>query len=171
MCVCVPHHSGILTLLWPVNCSPPGSFIHGISQARLLEQVAISFSRGLPKLMPLSSPALQTDSLPLAPPGKPLFSYLCCSDTQSCLTLCDPMDCSTPGFPVYHISQSLLKFMSIDSVMPSNHLILCLPLLLMPSIFPSIRVFSNELALHIRWLKRWFQFYQLASVLPINIQD
>ena len=52
-------------------------------------------------------------------------------------------------------SQSLLKLMSIESVMPSNHLILCCPLLLLPSIFPSIRVFSNELALHIRWPKYW----------------
>ena len=53
------------------------------------------------------------------------------------------------------ISQSLLKLMSIESVMPSNHFILCHPFLLLPSIFPSIRVFSNELALHIRWLKYW----------------
>ena len=52
-------------------------------------------------------------------------------------------------------SRSLLKFMSIESVMPSNHLILCRPLLLPPSVFPSIRVFSNESALHIRWLKYW----------------
>ena len=60
-------------------------------------------------------------------------------------------------------SRSLLKRMSIESVMPSNHLILCRPLLLLPSIFPSIRVFSNESALHIRWLKDWsFSFSQLA---------
>ena len=52
-------------------------------------------------------------------------------------------------------SQSLLKFMSIESVRPSNHLILCHPLLLLPSIFPSIRVFSNESPLHIRWSKYW----------------
>ena len=65
------------------------------------------------------------------------------------------MDCSTPGFPVITNSQSLLKLMSIELVMPSNHLILCHPLLLLPSIFPSIRVFSNESALHIRWPKYW----------------
>ena len=59
------------------------------------------------------------------------------------------MDCSTPGLPVHH------QLMSIESVMPSNHLILCWPLLLLPSIFPSIRVFSNESALHIRWPKYW----------------
>ena len=63
------------------------------------------------------------------------------------------------------ISQSLLKLMSIESVMPSNHLILCCPLLLLPSIFPSSRVFSNELALRIRWPKYWgFSF----SISPSN---
>ena len=71
------------------------------------------------------------------------------SVTQSCPTFCDPVDCSTPGFPVHHQLQSLLKLMSIETVMPTNHLILCRPLLLLPSIFPSIRVFSNELALHV----------------------
>ena len=80
----------------------------------------------------------------------------CCSvAAQSCLILCDPMNCSTPGFPAFTISQSLLKLMSIESVMPSNHLIFCRPLLLPPSIFPSIRIFSNESVLHIRWPKYW----------------
>ena len=65
------------------------------------------------------------------------------------------MDCSMPGFPVHHQLQSLLKLMSIDLVMPSNYLILCRPLFLLPSIFPSIRVFSNESALCIRWPKYW----------------
>ena len=63
------------------------------------------------------------------------------------------MDCSMPGFPVHPQLQSLLKLMSIDLVMPSNYLILCRPLFLLPSIFPSIRVFSNESALCIRWPK------------------
>ena len=75
----------------------------------------------------------------------------CCSVIQSCLTLCEHMDYSTP-FP---ISWSLLKLMSIESMIPSNHLILCHPLLLLPSIFSSIRIFSNELALCIRWPKYW----------------
>ena len=74
------------------------------------------------------------------------------SVAQSCLTLCNPMDCSTSGLPVHHSSQSLLKLMSIKSLMPSNHLILC-HLLLLPSVFPSIRVFSSESVLHIRWPK------------------
>ena len=69
------------------------------------------------------------------------------------LTLCDPMDCSTPGFSITS-SWSLLKLMSIELVMPSKHLTLCQPLLL-PSIFPSIRVFSNESSLCIRWPMFW----------------
>ena len=60
-----------------------------------------------------------------------------------------------PGFPVHHHSWNLLKLMSIALVMPSNHLILCCPLLLLPSIFASIRVFSNESALRKRWPKYW----------------
>ena len=77
-------------------------------------------------------------------PRSSLDNDFCCSVTQSCLTLCDPLDCSTPSFPVFTISWRLLKFMSIESMMPSNHLILCHTLLLLPSIFPRIRVFSNE---------------------------
>ena len=69
--------------------------------------------------------------------------------------LCDPMDGSTPGFPLHHQLPELAQLMSIESVMPSNHLILCHPLLLLPSIFPSIRVFSNESVLRIRWSFRF----------------
>ena len=65
------------------------------------------------------------------------------------------MDCSTPGLPVHHQLRSLLKLMPIKSVTPSSHFIFCHPLLLPPSIFPSIRVFSNESVLHIRWPKYW----------------
>ena len=75
------------------------------------------------------------------------------SVAQSCLTLCDPMNRSTPGPLPINNSRSLPKLMSMESVMPSNHLILCHPLLLPPSIFPSIRIFSNESALPIRWPK------------------
>ena len=81
------------------------------------------------------------------------------------ITFCDPMDCRMPGLPAITNSRSLLKLMSIESVMPSNHLILCCPLLLLPSIFPSIGVFSNESALQIRWPKDWrFSF----SISPSN---
>ena len=86
------------------------------------------------------------------------------SVTQSCPTLCDPMNHRTPGLPVHHHSQSSLKLMSIE-LMPSDHLIFCHPLLLLPSIFPSIRVFSSESALHIKWPKYWsFSF----SISPSN---
>ena len=81
------------------------------------------------------------------------------SVAQLCQTLCDPMDCSTPGFPVHHPT---LKLMSIKSVMLSNHLIFCRPLLHLPSIFPSIRVFSNESVLCIKWPKYWTFSFSLS---------
>ena len=87
------------------------------------------------------------------------ISICCCSVAQSCPTLCDPMDCSTQASLSFTISQSSLKLMSIESVMPSNHLILCRLLPLLPSIFPSIRIFSNESVVCIRWPKhRSFSF-------------
>ena len=69
------------------------------------------------------------------------FCCCCCSVTKSRPALCNPMDYSTPGLLVFHYLLELLKLMSIELVMPSNHLILCLSLLLLPSIFPRIRVF------------------------------
>ena len=76
------------------------------------------------------------------------------SVAQLCPTLCHPMNHSMPGLPVHH---QLLEFifMSIESVMPSSYLILCRPLLLLPPIPPSIRVFSNDSTLHMRWPKYW----------------
>ena len=78
-----------------------------------------------------------------------------CSVANWCLTLCDPTDRSTPGSPVLHYLQECIQIHVFESVMLSNHLILCRSLLLLPSIFPSIRVFSNESALHIRWPAYW----------------
>ena len=75
------------------------------------------------------------------------------SVAQSCPTPCNPMDCSTKVLPVHTNSWSLLKLKSIESMMPYNHLILCRPLLLLPLNFPSIRVFSNESTLRMRWPK------------------
>ena len=75
--------------------------------------------------------------------------------TLSVMSGCDPTDCSMPGFPVHHQLPRLTQTMSIELAMPSNHLILCCPLLLLPSIFPSIKVFSSESALHTRWPKYW----------------
>ena len=85
------------------------------------------------------------------------------SVAQSCPTLCDPMDCSMPGLPVHH---QLLEFSQThvhELVMPSNHLILCHPLLLLPSIFPSTRIFSNESALRIRWPQYWSFSFNICS--------
>ena len=77
------------------------------------------------------------------------------SEAPSCPTLCDPIDCSMPGFPVYHQLRELAQTHVHRVSDPSNHLILCHPLLLLPPIFPNIRVFSSESVLRIRWPKYW----------------
>ena len=87
------------------------------------------------------------------------------SITGSCLTLCNPWMTAHQASLSITNSQSLFKLMSIESVMPSNHLILCHPLLLLPAIFPNIRIFSNELALHIKWPK--YQNFNF-SIIPFN---
>ena len=80
------------------------------------------------------------------------------------------MNCGTPGLPVHHPLRSVPKLMSIELVRPSNHLILCHPLFLLPSIFPSTRVFSNESAFHIRWPKYWsFSFFFFSWSFSFNI--
>ena len=87
------------------------------------------------------------------------------SVAQSCPTLCDPVNHSMPGLPVHHQLPEFTQLMSIESVMPFSHLILCHPLLLLPPIPPSIRVFSNESTLRMRWPKYWsFSF----SISPSN---
>ena len=105
-------------------------------------------------------------------PTRPVLSSLCSiviivvflAHSLSCLILCDPMDCRKPGSASFTISQSVFQFM-FESVMPFNLLILCCPLLLLPSIFLSIRVFSNGSALSIWWPKYWsFNF----SISPSN---
>ena len=97
------------------------------------------------------------------------FYFICCcsSITKPCSALCDPMECSTQASLSFTISWSLLRLMSMESVMPSNHLILCRPLLLLSSIIPSIRVFSQS------WLfvSGGQSIGASASVLPMNIQD
>ena len=77
------------------------------------------------------------------------------SVAQLCPTFCDPMNHSTPGLPVHHQLLEFTQTLSMESVMPSSHLILCHPLLLLPPIPPSIRVFSNESTLPMRWQKYW----------------
>ena len=87
------------------------------------------------------------------------------SSVHSCPALCNPMNHSTPGLPVHHQLRGSLRLTSIESVMPSSHLILCHPPLLLPPIPPSIRVFSNESTLHMTWPKYWsFSF----SISPSN---
>ena len=84
------------------------------------------------------------------------LSFVFVVQSLSCVQLfATPWTAACQASLSFTISQSLLKLLSIESVMPSNHLIFCRPLLLLPSIFPSIRVFSNQLALHIRWPKYW----------------
>ena len=105
------------------------------------------------------TPSLQANwtlHLPL-PFSTPTQAYLiigcCCSVTKSCPALCDPMDCSMPVSLTLHYLPEFLTLVSIESVILSSHLILCCPLLLWPSIFLSITVFSDELTLNIRWPK------------------
>ena len=139
-------------------CSPPGSTVLGIFQARIPEQVAILFSRGS------SWPRDRTQ-----------VSCITCIGRQILLPLAPPVTSQLAAVQllnhVWHyviqwssarraslsfsVSRSLLRLMSIESVMPSNHLIFYLPFLLLPSIFPSIRVFPNESALCIKWPKYW----------------
>ena len=109
---------------------------------------------------------MSTTALFSSPHFLKMFYFLFSSVATSRPTLCDPMDCSTSGFPVHHQLLKLAQNLrSIKLVVTSNHVILCCPLLLPPSIFPSIRVFSSESALCIRWPKDWsFSF----SIIPSN---
>ena len=117
--------------------------------------------------MPLVPPELAGRVYVTAPPGKlhKLNICCCCSVAKSGMTLCNSVYCSTPGFLVLHYLLDLHKFVCTESVIPSNLLILCHPLLLLLLAFSSIKVFSNELALHIRQPKYWsFSF----SISPSN---
>ena len=92
-----------------------------------------------------------------------MYSLQFSSVAQLCPSLCDPMNRSTPGLPVHHQLPSSPRFMFIKSVMRSRHLILCRPLFLLPPIPPSIKVFSNESTLRMRWPEYWsFSF----SIIP-----
>ena len=167
------------TLCDPIDGSPPGSTIPGILQARTLEWVAISFSnawkwkvkvKSLSRVQLLATPWTAAYQ---APPsmrfsrqeywsGMPLPSPI---QLLSCVQLfANPWTAVHQASLSITNSQSLLKLMSIKSVIPSNHLTLCRPLLLLPSILSSIKVFSNESVLCIRWPKYWsFSFHISAS--------
>ena len=142
-----------------MNCSTPGSPVHKISQVRILECIVISFSRGSSRPRGCNHVSCigrwilyhwVTSSIQLLSHVQ-LFANPWTTAHQASLSITN--------------SQSLLKLMFIESVMPSNHLILCRSLLLLPSIFPRIRIFSNESVLYIRWPKYWsFSF----SISPSN---
>ena len=140
-----------------MDCSLPGSSVHGISQARILGWVAICFCGDLLDLgLETASLAWEGRFFTTEPPGKPIFLFINSVQLCSCVRLF-----ATPWTAVRQASlsitnfQTLLKLMSTESVMSSNHLILCCPLLLLPSIFPDIRVFPNESVLLIKWPKYW----------------
>ena len=121
----------------PWDCSPPGSSVYGILQARILEWVPCPPPGDLPDPeIESRSPALQADSL------MPVIWLL--SHVHLFVT---PWTAACQASPFFTISWSLLRLMSIELMMPTNYLILCHPLHLLPSILPSIRIFSNESAL------------------------
>ena len=97
--------------------------------------------------------------------NKLIVKSLSSVQSLSCMPLCKPMDCSRPGQASLSIttSRSLLKLISIESVMPSSNLIFCHPFLFLPSIFPIIRIFSTESVLHIRWLEYWSFSFSISS--------
>ena len=149
-----------------MDCSLPGSSVHGILQARILEWVAMPFSRGS------SQPRDWTQVYCIAGEFLTIWATSeAVTFNQSVQSLSHVWLFATPWTAAHQPSLSitnswsLLKLISIESVMPSSHLILCHSLLLLPSIFPSGRVFSNESVLCIRWLKHWkFSF----SISPSN---
>ena len=146
-----------MALCNPIDRSPPSFSAHGISQARILKWIefllqGIFLTQGLnPHLL-----HQQANSLPLH-----YLAWIQLSSVQSlsCVQLfATPWTAACQASLSITNSQSLLKFMFIESVMPSNHLLLCRPLLFLPSIFPSIRVFSNETVLCMRWPQYWSLF-------------
>ena len=133
----------------PVNMATPRHLLQRVPETQLLTA-------------PNSThPSLLGSNLAsLLPPGHQghlsSISFLCCcSVAQLCQALCNPWTAASQGSLSFPISLNLLTLISIELVMPSNNLILCCPLVLLPSIFPSTRVFSNELALCISWPKYW----------------
>ena len=152
-----PVTQSCLTLCDAMDYASPGSSVHGIFQARVLEWVATSYSGGS------SWPRDQTHISCISCTGRqilyhschlgsPSFPFIVVVQLCSHAWLCDLVDCNTPQASLsFMIFWSLCKLMSVESVMPSNHLILCHPLHLLPSVFPSIRV-SLQYQLINEWL-------------------
>ena len=155
------------TLCHSMDSSLPGSSVHGILQERILERGSHSLLSGIFCFL-----YWQAHSLPLVPPGKPkwdnllLFSHSVVADSL----LPHGQQAACQASRSFTISQSLLSFMSVEFVMPSNHLVLCRPLLLL-SVFSSIRVFSDELALCISWPQYWSFSFSFSISPSMNIQD
>ena len=145
-----------------MDCTLPSSSVHGILRARILEWVAISFSRGS------SQPRDQTCISWFSCIGRQVLYHYKASSVQLLSRVrlfATPWTAACQASLSITNSRSLLKLMFIELVMPSNHLLLCCPLLLPPSVFPSIRVFSSESVLHISGPKYWsFSF----SISPSN---
>ena len=157
-----------LTLWEPMDCSLPSSSVHGISQARILKWDVISFSRGLPDpgIKPMSSVlegrfftslASREDRDKTCLHMQFIVAFQFLSSVQLFVI---PWTAAYQASLTFTIFWSLLRFVSIESVMLSNHLILCHPFLLLPSIFPNIRVFSSEKALQ----------HHVAEVLELQLQ-
>ena len=148
-----------LTLCDPMDYSLPGSSVHGIFPARILEWVAFFFIYILSKFSLMSYWVIEQMAYILSSS---------CLVTKSCLTLCNPWTAAHQASLSFTISWSLLKFMSIQSVMPFNHFIFCHPLLLLPSIFPGIGSFP------VSWLfasgGQSIRALASASVLPVSFQ-
>ena len=142
-CCCRLVTNLCLTLCDPMDCSLLGSSVRGLPRQEYWGRLPFLSPGNLPD--PRTEPTLHAlaGRFFTAEPPRDTSMVLFYS-VQSCPTLCDPMDCSMPGLPVHHQHPELLKHMSFKSVMPTNHLILCCSLLLLPSIFPSIRDFSDE---------------------------
>ena len=173
VCVCVcARVQSCLTLCGPMNCRLPGSSVHAIFQAWILELDPISYSKGSSQpsqglnIQLLSLLHLQADSLLLCLLESPYIYAVC---VCVCVCVCiyiyvvqllghirlfgNPMDCSTPGLPVLHHLPKLVQSHVVESVLLSNYIVLCCPLLLLSSVFPGTRVFFNESTLCIRWPK------------------
>ena len=140
----------------PMECSLPDSSVHGIFQARILEWAAISFSRGSSQSRDQTYlSCIVGGFFTTGLPGKPIIKTTVDQSLSHVQLFVTTWTAARQASLSITNSQSLLRLISIELVMPSNHLILCHPLLFLPSVFPSIRIFSNESALHIRWPKYW----------------
>ena len=152
-----------LTLCNTMDCNPPGSSVDRILQSRVLELVAISYYRAS-NLYLLCLQHWKVDSLSLSH-QRGSYHRISVQSVSLVSLFVTPWAAAYQASLSITNSRTLHKFLSMESLMPSNHLILCHPLLLLPSIFPSNRVFSSESALHIRWPEYWsFSF----SIHPSN---